>query len=101
MVSVKTETFNIYYLITQILIWGTMIGTLWIYHRQLLEVRAGSMGQNLISIINFLQGASLRDARTIVRGRLRNKNYQDWTEAEMAAADMVCSSYDVVSILLL
>lgn len=97
----STETFNPLYLILQLLIWGAMLATLWVYVGQLRQMRAGATGQNILSLVNFLQATYVRDARTVVRQRLRDIPYKDWTAEDKRAADMVCSTYDIAAILIL
>jgi hypothetical protein len=71
-----------------------------IYFFQLMAMRRGTRGQNSISLINFIQDEKARDAREIVMKNLKGKAYCDWSPNELKAASNVCSSYDVVSILI-
>jgi len=96
----STETYNFLNLILQIFIWMAMLATLWVYYGQLRAMRSGATGQNILSLVNFLQTPHVRESRTIVRQQLKGKSYDAWTPEEKRAADMVCSTYDVAAILI-
>ncbi len=95
-----TECYNVWSLILQVLIWSAMIATFIVYFLQLRTMRRAAIGQNILSLVNFLQAPYVRDARTTVRTYLKNKPYSEWTDDEKREASLVCSSYDVVSILI-
>jgi hypothetical protein len=96
-----TETFNFWYLILQLLLWLATLGMLGIFYDQLRASRAAATGQNILALVNFLQDPYVREARTIVRGKLKDKaSYMDWTREDKHAADIVCSTYDVAAILI-
>lgn len=96
----KTEVYNVYSLILQVLIWGAMIATFVIYFRQLRAMQRGAVGQNILSLVNFLQAPYVRDARITVRVCLKPKPYEQWTDVEKRDASLVCSTYDAAAILI-
>lgn len=77
-----------------------MIATLMITRQQLKEMQRSSAGQNILALVNYLQAQAVRDARTVVRKQLKNKPFDQWTEEERRQADIVCATYDVVSVLI-
>lgn len=89
-------------LAVQSLIWLAMLATFLIYALQLRAIRQASKGQNMLSLINFLQAQDVREARRVVRTTLREKasKSQRWNDSEERAASLVCSTYDVAAILL-
>lgn len=95
-----TEVYNAWNLILQVLIWGAMIATFIVYFRQLRAMQQGATGQNILSLVNFLQAPYVRDARTTVRTQLKAKPYAMWTENEKREASLVCSTYDAAAILI-
>ena len=95
-----TEQYNAWSLILQLLIWVAMIATFFVYFNQLRAMQRGAVGQNILSLVNFLQAPYVRDARHSVRGPLRAKSYKDWTDEEKRDASLVCSTYDAASILI-
>jgi hypothetical protein len=66
--------------------------------RQLEVAREGSTAQNILSIVHYIQSNDVRDARRTVLARLREKPLP-WSDDEERAASLVCSSYDLVGIL--
>ncbi len=76
---------------------ATFVATL----HQLAVMRRGSKAQNILSIVNFLQDPRVREARTEVRRHLTAKDYVSWTQDDKLYADIVCSNYDVLAVLLL
>ncbi|MBE0539537.1 MAG: hypothetical protein IH620_07480 [Ignavibacterium sp.] len=93
------DTVNTLNLIIQGTIGLTMVTTFLIYFFQLKTMRKGTLGQNSISLINYLQDEKTREARRIVM-TLKDKDYSLWTVDELYAASMVCSNYEVLSILI-
>jgi hypothetical protein len=98
--ELRNEVYNAWILLFQILVCLAMIGTFIVYYRQLLIMKKSSVGQNILAIVNFLQAPYVREARTTVREKLRNKSFHKWTKQERYDASLVCSTYDVVSILI-
>ena len=97
----STELYNLLNILLQVVVWGTMIVTLWVYHGQLQTYRGqleamtrGSTGQNIVALVNFLQQEHVRLARTVTRQILKKKSYPEWTSEDRRHADVVCSSYD-------
>ena len=95
-----TEQYNLWSLILQLLIWTAMIATFIVYFSQLRAMQRGAVGQNIVSLVNFLQAPYVRDARRTVRASLKAKLYEHWTEKEKRDASLVCSTYDAASILI-
>ena len=96
----STDTYNLCNLVLQALVWFAMIATFLVYRGQLRAMRDAATGQNILSLVNFLQTNEVREARRIVRENLRQKTYSEWSAAEKLAASMVCSNYDVAAILI-
>jgi len=89
-------------LIVQSLIWLAMIATFIVYALQLIAMRKSSEGQNILSLVNYLQAQDVREARRIVRTTIKEKNLKSeaWNDSEERAASLVCSTYDVAAILI-
>lgn len=96
----ETEEYNLWNLILQTFVWGAMITTIILTHVQIRAVREGAKGQNILALVNFLQADNVRKARTLVREKLRNRPFADWTKEERECASLVCSTYDVASVLI-
>jgi hypothetical protein len=96
-----TETYNSYALILQAIFGFGTLATLYYMRRQLLQMQHGSHGQNLLALVDFIQAPHVREARTVVRKSLRSKHFSKWTVKEKKSADLVCSNYDVLAVLLL
>ena len=86
-------------LVIQVVTTSLIFMTLLVYFFQLRTMqhqldasRNASTGQNIISLVNYLQDESVRRARTIVRQTLRSKEFSSWTEDQKIAASKVCSS---------
>ena len=84
-----------------------LIATFWVYYRQLLTMQKqlsasqqASVGQNILSLANFLQAEDVRNARTLVIESIDSSNYPNWTTNEKQAAAKVCSSYHVAGLIL-
>jgi hypothetical protein len=88
-------------LVLQAIVWVAMIATLLVMRQQLLTMQQASVGQNTLALIDFIQAPDIRKARTIVRVDLRDKDFNQWTPEEKRNADIVCSNYDVLAVLLL
>ncbi|MDO8444843.1 MAG: hypothetical protein Q7T53_01855 [Deltaproteobacteria bacterium] len=95
------NAYNAWSIVLQVMIWTAMIATFIVYYLQLKAMQKGAIGQNILSLINFLQATNVRDARTSVLKSLKLKKYADWNEDEKREASLVCSNYDVASILIL
>jgi hypothetical protein len=98
--NMTSEAYNAWSLILQLLIWGAMIATFIVYSRQLRAMRDSATGQNILSLVQFLQAPYVRKARETVRKRLKGKTLDQWSEDEKRDAALVCSTYDVASILI-
>jgi hypothetical protein len=96
----NTETYNLINFIVQTIIGIAIISTFIVYYCQLMAMRNASKGQNTISIINILQDSEVRKARKIVIKDLSTKEYATWTDEEKDSASIVCSNYDILSILI-
>jgi len=67
---------------------------------QVKEMARGSRAQATIDIMKFLQAEYVRDARRIVRSMAPTEDWErEWTENQVEAAGIVCSSFDAVSML--
>ena len=76
-----------------------IVGTFFVYYRQLQAMQKASHGQNFFSLVNFLQSQHLRDDRAIVLEKLgRMPANTVWHGSDIAAASLVCSSYDAAII---
>lgn len=98
--NMTTETYNAWSIALQVLIWVAMIATFMVYFFQLKAMQKAAIGQNILSLVNFLQMPHVREARTTVLTQLKAKEYAAWTEDEKRQASLVCSTYDVASILI-
>jgi hypothetical protein len=96
----STETYNLWSLVVQGLIGFFIITTFIVYLFMLISMRKGATGQNILSVINFLQAPYAREARAWVRKHLRDKPYDEWTEEDKKQASLACSTYDVLSLLI-
>ena len=64
-----------------------IVGTFFVYYRQLQAMQKASHGQNFFSLVNFLQSQHLRDARAIVLEKLgRMPANTAWHGSDIAAA---------------
>jgi hypothetical protein len=90
------ETLN---LILQALIWGAMLGAFYYAHKQLAVARESAMGQNILAVISYLQTGEVRAARMLVIKELGSTDFRNWTEEQRHAAALVCSTYDITSVL--
>jgi hypothetical protein len=79
---VTTDTYNMWNLVLQALIWVAMIATFIVYWRQLKAMQHGATGQNILSLVNYLQAENVREARTTVRKNLKGKSFNSWTDDE-------------------
>ena len=92
--------YNLLNVIIQASVGLIIFATLLIYFFQLRTMKKGTLGQNTISLINFIQDEKARNARDVVMSNLKDKNYSDWETEEKKSASRVCSTYDIVSILI-
>lgn len=67
--------------------------------RQLSEARRATQAQAFSTVFNILQEQKVRQARKTVFS-LKEKPLLKWTKKEIKAADIVCSTYDVVGIMI-
>jgi hypothetical protein len=67
---------------------------------QLDAARQASTSQNILAIVNFLQDHDVRAARQTVRTVLSSKDFAAWDNRERWTASTVCSSYDVLGIMI-
>jgi len=65
---------------------------------QVTAIANGSTAQNTISLIHFIQEERYRQARGVVINQLEKKA-QPWSQDEKVVASLVCSSYDILAIL--
>lgn len=70
-----------------------------VYILQWLAMRRGSTAQNIISVVQYIQDLDTRRARKHVIVNIGEKSFQAWDEQDRNSAATVCSSYDVVAIL--
>lgn len=80
-----------------------IIGTFFVYYRQLrvmqgqlLVTQNASGSQNLLNCFQFLQQPHVRNARRVLIN-LKDKPFNEWTTDDRAAANTACGSYDVVA----
>ena len=81
--------------------------TLWFYYRQIVlmrlqldETKRGATAENVISLIGYLQADDVREARTFVITKLRDKDIDNWSEEEKYMASKICSSYASAAVVL-
>ncbi|HXJ44538.1 MAG TPA: hypothetical protein VNH18_34950 [Bryobacteraceae bacterium] len=84
-----------------------LFATVTVYYFQLRamqgQLKAGqdsARSQNLVALVNYLQGSEVREARAVVVTVLRTKPFKDWDEKDKKAASLVCSTYDVAAIMI-
>ena len=99
--TLTTDVYNAWSLVLQLLVGAAMVATFVVYYLQLRAMRLGAVGENILSLVNFLQAQHVREARTIVRRDLKGRAFSAWTDAEKRAADLVSSTYEVAAILIL
>jgi hypothetical protein len=66
---------------------------------QIREMRRATYAAAFKAVYEMLQTDDVRNARRIVLGTLANKPVDLWADEEKRAAEKVCSSYDVVAIM--
>lgn len=66
---------------------------------QIKEMRRATYATAFKAIYDMLQSENIRDARRIVLLQLSNKPLSEWTDDELRAAELVCSTYDSVAIM--
>ena len=87
-----------------ILGWVQVIATVFVaatfvvYLFQLRAMRAASAGQNILTLVSFLQTPDVRSARHRLLVITRGKAYDAWDHEDRAAASLVASSYDIAGI---
>jgi hypothetical protein len=93
-------TYEILSLITQAVTGAAIVATFAVYYHQLRAMRQASTAQNVLAVVNLLQGQDVRDARRVVRKVLVGRSFTSWTADEERAAALVCSTYDIAAILI-
>lgn len=86
-------------LILQALIWLAMLGAFYYAHKQLVLAKDATFGQNILSLITYLQAEDVRKARSTVMRELRDLDYSEWTDKQKHSAGLVCSTYDITAVL--
>jgi hypothetical protein len=93
-------------LIAQILGTIAIIATFIIYWRQLVAMqsqveaaRDSSRSQNILALIDYIQRPEHRDARRLLFS-LEGKDFTKWTTDERKHAEMACSAWDTVGLVL-
>jgi hypothetical protein len=66
---------------------------------QLIEMKRASQISAFVSIDEFLQEERVREARRILLS-LKSKNFEEWTPEEVHVAELVCSRFDIVGIMI-
>ena len=66
---------------------------------QIAAARDGSRTQNLLALVDYIQRPEHRKARRTLSS-LRNKPLSEWTPEERIDAEMACSAWDFVGIML-
>jgi len=82
--------------LTLVVYWGQ----LFTMRKQLEVARTSVKGQNVLAVINFIQEEPTREARETVIKYLERDQVVKWTESERKVASKVCSTYDILSILI-
>jgi hypothetical protein len=84
-----------------------IVGTFIVYllqlkamREQLDAARQAASAQNMLSLVDFLQAPHVRDARRTVITSLSTKAFSDWGDDDRRAASVVCSTYDLASIII-
>jgi len=95
-----------WFLILQAIASFAIVLTFFVYWRQLVAMRGqldaarqASTSQNALTLIQFLQAEDIRIARRILIN-LQSKPLDAWSDAEKSAAEQVCTSYDIVAIMI-
>jgi Domain of unknown function (DUF4760) len=65
---------------------------------QLREVQRANRGQSYLTIVQYVQDESVRQARGVAFG-LHSVPPESWSEEQVHAAEKVCASYDVIGML--
>jgi Domain of unknown function (DUF4760) len=65
---------------------------------QLRVVQRANRGQSYLTIVQYVQDESVRQARGVAFG-LRAVPLENWSEEQVRAAEKVCTSYDVIGML--
>lgn len=74
--------------------------TLFFLIKQLKAAKNATEAQSILDIVDILQDEKTRISRGVVRTKLSNISYAEWTEEDCNHASSVCASYDVVASLL-
>ena len=85
---------------------AALIATLIVYWRQLLAMqgqleaaRDASRSQNILALIDYIQRPDHRDARRTLFS-LEGRQFSDWSKDERKSAEMACSGWDTVALVL-
>ena len=74
--------------------------TFLVYVFQLRAMRSASTAQNILAVLNYLQGPEVRDARRMVFTVLKGKPLASWTDDDKRVASLVYGTYDMAGILI-
>ena len=69
-----------------------------ILYWQLREVKRANQGQSYLTIVQYVQNESVRQARSVAFG-LHDVLLENWSEEQVHAAEKVCITYDVIGML--
>jgi hypothetical protein len=64
---------------------------------QVREVAKSSRTQAMIEVMLFLQAEYVREARRVVRGMTPGEDCEHWSQDQIEAVGIVCSSFDAVA----
>lgn len=85
---------------------AALVATLIVYWHQLRTMqgqlgaaRDASQSQNVLTLIDYIQRADHRDARRTLF-KLENKLFDDWSIEDQKFAEMACSGWDTVGLVL-
>jgi hypothetical protein len=73
-----------------------------VMRNQLAVMRSGANAQNFLSLVQYLQAPDRQEARRVVIQELLEEPFEQWKEDEKycRTASVVCSTYDVVAIVI-
>jgi hypothetical protein len=78
---------------------GIVLATGVLLYSQLREMRRGTVATAFSSIVSVLQDEKVRKARRILMN-ISEKDFAKWTIKQKENAEIACSTYDVVGIML-
>lgn len=76
-----------------------LVVTMLVIGRQTSEARRAAYAQAFGVVFQILQEQSVRDARRVVLRSLTGMPVEEWTEAEIQSAEIVCATYDTAAIM--